>query len=318
MANETTTSTLDDLTNATMIEPYLVAALSEKPGLFRHCKEFNLVGKEQQAAKIPSETSWWGSANDDGASLDTEFDATVVTDISNSAVSTGSVTCTPAEYGVAIELEDKVQEDSISGIDFLNLIQERMLHVMTLAFDDDFLALFAGLSNSIGSTGVDMTLANLLQGITDLRVRGVDAPDGLHITLDNQAASDVEGVMIATSTSAAVYAMAADRHISWNPSPDAGVNPNRYYGSIRNVPITVSGLTDTANTAADVVSGIYVPSSAANDTSGHVTFGCAWKRLPRFETERHAKKRTTDLVMTSRLGFVELLDGSGSKYVTDA
>ena len=63
---------------------------------------------------------------------------------------------------------------------------------------------------------------------------------------------------------------------------------------------------------------MFTPSTAFNDQSGHVTFGMAWKRLPRFEMERNAKLRTTDLVMTCRWGVAEMSDGSGTKIVTDA
>jgi hypothetical protein len=315
MANETTTTTLDDVTHASLIEPVMMAALSEKPGLKRFAREFSAIGKSTNALKIPTETSWWGSANDDGAGVDTEFDATAVTDISNTAVSTGGVTLTAAEYGVAIEVEDKVSEDSVAGIDLFMMFETRMLHVLSLAMDDDFCALFAGLSNSVGSTGVDLTIAQLLQAQTDLRVRGVDAPDGVVYVLDNQQASDAESAFIATNAAAAVYAMAADRVLAWSPQSNNGMS-NRMISTFRGYEVHTTGITDTANAAADVVGSCFTFSSSSNDP--HATFGAIWKRLPRFETERHAKKRTTDLVMTVRWGCGELLDGSGDKIVTDA
>src|SRR5688572_21078845 len=130
MANETTTTTLDDLTHTQLIQPYLIAALTEQPGLAQlACKEFDMRGMSTGTLKLPAETSWWGAPNDDGVGVDLEFNATAVTDISNTAVSTGGVTVTPAEYGVAIELEDKVEEDSIDGLDLLGRFDSRMLHV---------------------------------------------------------------------------------------------------------------------------------------------------------------------------------------------
>lgn len=317
MANETTTTTLDDITNATLVEPVLVAALSEKPGLWRFCREFDLRGKPTAALKIPTETSWWGSPDDDGAGVDTEFNGTQATELGNTAVSTGSVTLTAAEYGIAIEVTDNVEEDSVDGLDMMGRFETRMLHVLSLAMEDDFLALLASLSNTVGVSGADLTIAQLLAAQQGLRTRGTDAPDGVVYILDNQQALDVETAFIATNAAAAVFAMAADRILAWSPQANQGMS-NRMISTFRGFEVHTTGLTDTANGAADVVGACLTPSSAGNDAAGNVTFGMGWKRLPRFETERHPKKRTTDLVMTARSGFVELLDGSGTAIITDA
>ena len=43
-----------------------------------------------------------------------------------------------------------------------------------------------------------------------------------------------------------------------------------------------------------------------------------WKRMPRFETQRFAKLRATDLVMTARAGFSKLQDGTTTAIITRA
>ena len=317
MANETTTTTLDDLTHASLIEPYLIAALSEQPGLYRFCKEFDLRGKSTKALDIPVETSWWGSPDDNGAGVDTEFNASEATVLSNTAVSTSKVTITAAEYGVAIEVTDNVEEDSVDGLDLMLRLEQRMLHVLSLAMEDDFLALFASLSNGVGTSGSDLTVAQLLDAITGIRIRGAVA-DSLVGVLDNVQATDIQSALIATNAAAAVFALSADRIINYNPSADRGLSAQRQVATFAGVPMFTSGLTDTANAGADVVGAVFTPSTAFNDSAGHVTFGMAWKRLPRFEMERNAKLRTTDLVMTCRWGVAEMTDGSGTKIVTDA
>jgi hypothetical protein len=317
VANEITTTTVDDLTNATLVQPVLILALSEQPGIaMRVCREFNLIGQPTLAAKIPTETAWWGSANDDGAGVDTEFDASQATALSNTAVSTGSVTCTPSEYGAAHALTDNVTEDSVP-IDVVDHVMMRDLHVITLAHDDDFLALLASLSQVVGTSGADLTVAQMVAAQQGIRVRGAVA-DRLEYILDNQQASDIEAALIAASTSIAVFALAADRLIGYAPTPDNGMSTNRQIMSFRGLPVTATGLTDTANAGADVVGACICATSAFNDAAGSTTFGMAWKRLPRFETQRQAKLRATDLVMTERVGFVELQDGSGTNITTDA
>ncbi len=315
MALETTTSSLDDLTNASLVEPYLIRALSEQPGLYKVCKEFSLINKPTNALKIPSETSWWGSANDAGAGVDTEFDATQATALGNTQISTGTVTLTCAEYGVAIEVTDNVGEDSADGLDVMMRFEQRMLHVISLAMEDDFLALLASLSNVVGTTTVNITIAQFLAAFQGLRTRGVISDSTVAI-LDNIQAGDLEGLLTATSTSMAVYALATDRILNWQPTADNGMI-NRLISTFRGNPVYTSGLTDTANAGTDVVGATLTPSSAFNDASGHTTFGMGWKRLPTFETQRQAKMRATDMVMTARAGFVELLDGSGTAIITD-
>lgn len=319
MSNETTTSTLDDLTNSTLVEPVIIMALSEQPGhAVRSCREFNLIGKPTLAAKIPTQTSYWGSPADDGAGVDTEFDGSQGTALSNTAVSTGSVTCTPAEYGVAHQLIDNVGEDGVlDALELMNLFTSTMLTVLQLALDDDFFANFANLSNVTGSTGVDLTIAQMVAAQQGLRTRGAVA-DAVCYVLDNQQASDIEAALLTTNAAAAVYALSADRLINYAPTSDNGMGSNRQIASFRGYPVYTSGLTDTANTGADVVGACYCPTTAFNDASGATTYGIAWKRIPRFETQRQAKARGTDLVMTMRAGTAELQDGSGSAIITDA
>lgn len=313
MANEITTSTLDDITHAYLIEPTLIAALSEQPGLSqRMCREFSLVGKATNAAQIPTETAYWGSANDRGAGVATAFNQAQATSLGNTAVSSGSVSCTTAEYGVAHALTDNTAEDSVSGIDLMMLFTDRMLRVLTLAMDDDYIALYASLSQSVGTTNTAPTLAQMIAAQQGLRVRGVVA-DSIAYVLGNITAGYLEASIQAASTSAAIFALSADRLINYAPTSDNGMNAGRQIAQLRGLPVYATGLTDTINAGVDEVSACVCPSTAVNDASGATTHGQAWKRMPRFETQRQAKLRATDLVMTARTGFVELQDGGGTQ-----
>jgi hypothetical protein len=318
MAAEITTTTLNDFTNSALVEPTVILALSEKPGIANaHCRQFSLIGKPTNALSIPTETSFWGSANDDGVAVDLEFNATEATAVGNTAYSSGVVTLTCAEYGVASAITDNVGEDSVSGLDAMNLFMGRMLHALTLAMDDDYLAQFANLSNSVGSSGVDLTIAQLVSAQQGLRTRGVTA-DRLAYILDNQQVLDIETGLMAANAAAAIFALSADRLIGYSPTANNGMDNNRQVMNFRGIPVIASGLTDTANAGADVVGACIVASSAANDAGGSTTHGIGWKRLPSFETQRQAKLRATDMVMTCRAGFVELQDGAGTAIITDA
>ncbi len=314
MANETTTSTLDDLTNSSLVQPLMIAALSEQPGIaVRNCREFDLTGQPTNAAKIAVEHSYWGSANDRGAGVATAFNATEATALSNTAFSTDSVTCTAAEYGVATQLTDNTQEDSVSGVALLQRFMARMLSVLQLAIDDDYIALFSGLSQSVGVSGSAATVAQMLAAMQGIRTRGA-VTDSVAYVLGNVTTNYIESAL--TTGTAAQFAMAADRVINYMAGANYGLDKNRQVMLFRGAPVTSTGLTDTANAGADEVSACVCATSQFSDDSGATTHGIAWKRFPRFETQRQAKARGTDIVMTARAGLVELQDGSGTNITT--
>jgi hypothetical protein len=319
MAAESTTVSMNDTVNPTLVEPVIIMALSEQPGMaVRMCREFNWLDRKATAIVIPTQTSYWGSPNDDGAGVDLEFDGVQGTALGNTQVATGGVTATPVEYGVAHALTDNLAEDSaIDGAELMNLFTSQMLTVLQLALDDDFLALLVSLSNSVGSTGVDLTIAQAIAAQQGLRTRGAVA-DLVAFILDNEQALNLETAFQATNAAAAIFAMSADRLIGYSPTGDHGMGTNRQVMSLRGFPAFATGLTDTANAAADVVGAALCPSTAVNDASGATTFGMGWKRLPRFEMQRQAKGRSTDLVMTMRAATFELQDGSGTAIITDA
>jgi hypothetical protein len=315
--NETSTATIDDFSYAAIIAPVLLATLAEKAQWIAWAREFNIVDQPSDSYKVGSITSYYGSPNDRGAGVDTEMNADETTELANTAVSSGSVTIGTSEYGIAHALTDKLVEDTVDSLDLLNLLRGHMMTALALAMADDMAALYPGLSNSIGTTNVAMTIAQLLAGKNDIRTRGGYAPDGVGYVLGNKSFEYVENGFIATNAAAAVYALGADRVLDYRPAPNNGMTDGRV-AAFRGDPVYASGLIDTANAGVDEVSAVMVPSTARNDEAGLTTFLQLWKRFPRFETERKAKGRLTDLVMTIRWGIAEGLDGTGSKYVTKA
>lgn len=318
MANEITTTSLDDMTNASLVQPVVIGALSERPGhAIRVCREFNGIGQATKALKIPKQVSFWGSPADRGVGVDLEFDGTEGTAAGNTAMTDAAVTINSPEYVVAHALTDNVGEDSaIDAAELMQLISGTMLKVLTLALDDDFVALAAGLSNSYGSTGVDLSLAQAIAASHGIVTRGANF-DAIEYLIDPQQTQDLHTAILSTNAAAAVYAPSADRLIAYT-NPSAVERGAGKIGTLNGYDVYQSGLTDTANAGADVAGMAFCPSTANNDATGCTTFGIGWKRLPKFEQQRQAKGRSTDLVMSMRVGVAELQDGSGSAIVTDA
>ena len=67
MSNESTTTSLAALTHPSLVQPVLIKALSEKSGLYRYARQFDLRMQATAAAKIPIQTAWWGTPADHGA-----------------------------------------------------------------------------------------------------------------------------------------------------------------------------------------------------------------------------------------------------------
>jgi hypothetical protein len=316
MTQEITTVSLASFTHAYLIQPVIIAALSEQPGFaVRNCREFNLVGQGTTAAQLPIESAYWGTPNDRGAGVATAFNTSQANAIGNTPYTAGAITCTPGEYGVAHSLVDNVVEDSVDGLDLMNLFSGRMLRVLQLAIDDDYIALFPAATFSVGTTNVAVTVAQMISAQQGLRTRGVVA-DSVAYTLGNTTSNYLESALQATSTNIAVYALSTDRLINYAPTVDNGMNTTRQVMTFRGIPAYTTGLTDTANAGVDEVSACTCPTSKANDDSGATSHAIAWKRMPRFETQRFAKLRATDLVMTCRAGLAKLQDGATTSIIT--
>ena len=313
-AAETTTTTANDITYSAVIEPSLLAVAMDIAEFMPMCREFDIVNKPSNAIDVPRPQSDFGTVPDAGAGVDTEFDATQGTALSNIDWGTDKVTGTSAEYGVQYEITDNVIEDSVDGIDVIEAVKSMMMSCLVLAINDDICALFAGLSNSVGTTTVDATVANMLAAQVGIRVRGWRARDGVVYVLDNDCADDIEAQLTSTNAAQAVFAAAADRLLGYMPTANNGLD-NGHIMSFRGYPVWATGLTDTANAAADVVSACFTPAGPQNNPSA--TFALVWKRLFRLEFDRDISKRTTKAVLTVRCAPFELTDGSGTKLVTD-
>jgi hypothetical protein len=315
MASETTTTSANDVYYSSIIAPTMMDYAHDWVVATPLLREFSLVGNASNATDIWSLASNMGTVGDGGTGVDTEFNATEATDLGNTQLSTNKVTLTASEYGVMVTITDNVYEDSIDGIDWLRLVLGNSTRILMTALEDDVAATFANASNSVGSTGVDLTVAQMLAAQVGIRTRGVRAPDGVTYVLDEQQVNDLEGALTATSTSVATYATATDRILGANIGPNNGMT-NGLVLFFRGYPVWSAGLTDTANAGADVVGDCLVHSGPGNDPMA--ALGIVWKRMFRLETQRDASLRATEYVASMRAGVGEIFDAAHTKIVTDA
>lgn len=315
MAAETTTTSVTELVYGEWIAPYI----QSYAGNYLNPSQFFARWDPQNGSStvsVPRLVSDQGTANDDGAGVDTEYGATEGNDLSNTELETLDATFSIAEYGIMREITDTVLESASSADALLALIVPDGASILMAAANDDACALFASFSNSSGTSGTNCGVADVDDAIYDLAERG--AVGELVGIFDHQAIRDLQdAIQVAGSSNVATYGGAADRMMAVAPTGDAGRNVEGLVLSYKGVPIYRNGLCDTANAAADVVSAIFTRGDLEAQRSV-AAIGQGSLREFRLETERNASKRTTEFVMTMRWGCGITNGDFGQKLVTDA
>lgn len=312
ISGATTATSLTELINSEYISDFIGDSL----GNYKNPSQFFLPITINNGASTVSQTRWVsdvGTVPEDGAAVDTEFDATEATDLTANELETTDATFSVVEYGLLREPSDTAMEDAT--LITVQDIVSNALAILMDAMNDDACALFASLSNSSGTTTVDLSLANVNDALYALARRG--AKGELVGVLDNIQVEDFMNALEATSSSMAVYAGAADRNMAAATSPDLGRSVEGFALRYKSVDFYRQGLTDTANAAADVVGAIFVRGDIPAQR-GMATFGQASRRPFTMATQRDESARCTELVFTARWGCGEIFDGTGQKIVTDA
>lgn len=317
MANEITTTAANDIIATEAITQYFLDTARDvavATPLFRYFGELLADGAGNKI-QVPSLSGTVPTADDNGAWADAEFDATEATALGNAALSTGSVTVTVGEYGLMHTVTDNIGEDSAIAGAFMAQMVANASRIIQGAIEVDACALFPSLSNGVGTTNTDITLAVAMSMVDGIRNRGFHPMDGVAFVWDNRTWTTLRDLLVATGSSTAVYQPAADRFLGAAPSNDQGLSAG-LVGSFMGFPSWITGQTPTANSAVDVVSACFVPSSPGNDACA--TFGFADKRPLRLETQRHPEGRGEKFVFSRRCGVFETVDGSGTKSTNNA
>lgn len=316
MANETTTTTLTEIVNSEWIRPVFQDYAHEFVNATRFCLHQDLRGRGTSTWAQPRMVSDMGTVGDAGGGVDTEYDATEGTVLTNTQLDLAESTISTSEFGIMRTLTDSAQEDVVDGFALVQAIVMDAARILMTALEDDVVALFGSATNVSGATGVNISVANMSDAITAVRQRGVRAPGGMVGVLDQVQISDLEDAFEATSTSWAVYPQANDRVLRIGAAADNGLSTGEVF-SFKGVPIYESGLTDTANTAADVVGAVFVRGDVSSNEP-FAALGLATSRDFRSEIDRNAALRADEIVCTMRKGTGILQDDSIEALTTDA
>jgi hypothetical protein len=308
----TTTTSWTELIATEFINTFI----GEYLGNYKNPMQFFLPISVTNGASTISQPRWVsdvGTVPEDGTAVDTEFNATEATDLTANELETTDATFSVIEYGLLREPSDTAMEDA-SLVTVMDIVSNAV-GIIADAMNDDACALFTSLSNSSGATTVDLSVANVNDALYQLARRG--AKGELVGIFDNIQVEDFQNALEAASSNIAVYAGAADRMMAVSADPMQGRNVEGYALTYKGVPIYRQGLTDTANTGADVVGAIFVRGDIASQR-GYATFGQASRRPFTVATQRDESARCTELVFTARWGCGEIFDGTGQRLLSDA
>lgn len=280
MANETTTTTLDDLQQSFIAESRFIKSNSVLLSDY-------VTVRNQPAAKKGVLFPIYGEA--------THESVAEATDLTNQAISTSGTTVTPSEYGSMFTLTDVADMTSQAqvGADLARLAMEAKRDAINQAI----FALFDGFSTAIGSSNTDITVALVQQAVRQLRIAKAPAPYYLAVT--PHVLEDLLGLYAATSVTniSEVSRMAQEQ----------GVLP-AFHGCI---PIVIDNLAAGTSAgqidAADIKCGLFSPAAIG------MAVGYDW----RLETQRDASLRATELVATSYWSVAEIKDSYGIELLVD-
>ena len=183
-------------------------------------------------------------------------------------------------------LRDSAQEDVLTGL----ANQSGM--ALAEGIDKELIALFASISNSVGTAGSDNAVTDIMKAAAIIRAAKYTGP--LFAVLNPKQAYGIKAALTGTAALAATNLQ--------NRTLD-----QYFVGSIAGVTILESALVE-ADGSDDAVGCVFAPAA----------FGIAQRGGINMETQRVASARATDLVMTAVAGAGILRPEMAVKIIGDA
>jgi len=281
--NPTNTTTYNDVSYSAIITDEVKDALMAvvvTPALLDF---HDLAGQASKAVQIPKADKFTAAAVNEG------------TELANTALTSASVTGTAAEIGIMATITDVLEVSDIPAAHGARLRQ--LGRAIGDKLDVDITALFSGFGTTVGSSGVNISLANLLDGIYNLEVNDAAGLGSLVAVLHPRQVADLRTELEADAAS--IYVGKSDGSISKSM---AG-----YFGNWFGIDIFQSS--NVVDNATNVIGALFVRDYA---------LGMVQKWAARVEAMRWPPIRGFVLVATAMYGVFEIEDSAGVDVTTDA
>lgn len=277
MANESTTTSLNDLIAPIVQEAMFVASeTSIMPGLVKQFTVPANAGKVLQVPLYPVQTI----ASDEGEG----------SDLSNTEISTGVANITLTEAGIMTTLTDMARNHSVSNVvaDLGKLFGE----AIAKRHDRALTGLFSSFSSQIGAAGDELEVKDLFEAYATLKANAVPGP---YVGVFNpKAIYNIKKTLTNTFV---------------NPNASTVVNQamsEGYVGRIAGIDIF-----ESSNVVEDSATGV------TNGIFSRDALGIAVAQNINIETQRDASLRAEEVVASSRYGVSVLHNSYGIKVLGD-
>jgi len=237
---------------------------------------------------------------------DTAADITTegTTDLTSEEFTFSETSVTVAAVGILrdnTKLAERTNRLGEQGL--LALQMQNAAELIAEMIDDDLVGKFSSITDSVGTSGVDLTVANMLSAISSQRTN--KARGNLAFILDDQQATDLAADVSADAAS--VFVGNAHQSV-------LGSSLDGRMGMFMGSPVYYSNLCDTANTGANVVGACIV----TGDTPSHASLGLVSLWGVEMDEEPNVSKLTRERAFTACYGVGLIGDAYSTKIVTDA
>jgi len=277
MANESTTTTLNDLISPIVQEAMFVASeTSIMPGLV---KQFTVPANAGKVLQVPIYSTQTIAA-----------DTAEATDLSNTQISTDKADITLVEAGIMTTLTDMARNHSVSNVvaDLGKLFGE----AIAKRHDRALTGLFSSFSSSIGADQDEIEVKDLFEAYATLKANAVPGP--YFGVFNPKAIYNVKKTLTNTFV---------------NPNPANVVNQAMTEGFIGR--IAGIDIFESSNVVEDSATGV------TNAVFSRDALGLAVAQNINIETQRDASLRAEEVVASTRYGVSVLHNSYGVKILGD-
>tara|TARA_R110000737_G_scaffold274418_1_gene281336 strand:+ start:894 stop:1727 length:834 start_codon:yes stop_codon:yes gene_type:complete len=272
----TTSTTLDDLFVNIVAQARFTA--EEESLMLGLVTQYNIQSTAGKVVQVPKYSNITAAAVAEG------------TDLSSTAVSTSKVDISIGEVGAQVVLTDMATYGADSPASAMGTI---LGSAIATKMDVDLIALFTGLSDSLGTAGAEITVADLFKASAKLR------------------ANKVRGAINAVIHPYQAYALKANLTNTF-ANPNGADLQNEamrtgYVGTIAGINIYESA-NIAIDGAGDAIGAVFAPEA----------FAIAIKRDFNLAPQRDESLRAWELNATAVYGVAELDDTYGVKVLADA
>jgi hypothetical protein len=259
----------------------------------------------QDIGMVPTKTGQWAKAPSLSAAAGSEGVAVTPT-----AFTMTDVTATAAPYELAVEVSKMAERSAMPGFE-ASLAME-MAYGLSDAFDSLSASMLPGFSNTVGSTGVNITYDDMISAITLLNTNAKARAVGGVFVLHPVQIGDL--LSQAVSASAGLAPALSREQFNAILGDTAGSSAfGAMAGSLAGVPVIRSGNVPTANAGSDRAGALFVAGQSG-------ALGAVIKWEPEIEQASLAVKYTGGKAVfgDAAFGVVEINDSMGVSIITDA